>query len=227
MRNIGDSLNEPLYRWIAGREMTRKTRRQILGCGTILHNVKGTAGTEVWGSGYNGRSDLSKRRPPKIHAVRGPLTRRACLEWGWDCPRVYGDPGMLVPRLVAAELPARLFLGWIPHFKSERIKRTGYLTISPQTQDIEGFVHQILSCKVIVSESLHGLILADAYGIPSVWAPRESKRSDPLPPTWEFKYNDYYASLGLWREPSMNPDDAQLNPIPEGMADKLLEVCPW
>ena len=228
MRNIGDSLNAPLHWLITGREMTRKTRRQVLGCGTILHGIKGNRGHEVWGSGWNGRSDLSKRPEPKIHAVRGPMTRAACLIWGWDCPAVYGDPAILLPLLIShprvTEGPT---IGYIPHFKSERWTLPGCVTISPRTKDILYFIQVLNCCSVIMSESLHGLILADTYGIPSVWVPRESKRKNPLPPTWEFKYHDYYASIGVEREPSMNPDDAQLNPIPEGMADKLLEVCPW
>ena len=48
------------------------------------------------------------------------------------------------------------------------------------------------ACEVIVSSSLHGLIIADAYGIPTVWA----KFGNDINGN-DFKFYDYYWSLGM------------------------------
>ena len=53
-------------------------------------------------------------------------------------------------------------------------------------------IEQITSCEFIISSSLHGLIVSDAYGVPNVWA----EFSDNI---WGngFKYRDYYASINM------------------------------
>ncbi|WP_156383835.1 hypothetical protein [Methylobacterium sp. Leaf456] len=52
-------------------------------------------------------------------------------------------------------------------------------------------IDAVLSCRRILSSSLHGLILAHAYGIPATWL----KISD-RPLGDDFKFRDYWASIG-------------------------------
>ncbi len=63
------------------------------------------------------------------------------------------------------------------------------------TSDIEGTLTEILSCEKIVSSSLHGIILADAYGIPSAWL------SSTTPKGLEFKFYDYFISVNKIEKP--------------------------
>ncbi len=49
----------------------------------------------------------------------------------------------------------------------------------------------------IVSSSLHGIILADAYGIPSAWLSSET------PKGLEFKFYDYFLSVSKLQKPQM------------------------
>ena len=55
----------------------------------------------------------------------------------------------------------------------------------------------LLPCELVISSSLHGLIFAEAFGIPARWlAPRDVahlKHSSYVTEGW-FKYVDYYAS---------------------------------
>jgi len=231
MPNIGDCLTLPIYEWITGGDY--KSSPKLLACGTILRNINGH---NVWGTGYDGFRDLSKKKSGKIYAVRGPKTREACLSWGWKCPEVYGDPGILLPRFIGSDRHAAYDVGWVPHFKDELQDVEGWHTISPKTSDPWKFVGGLSTCRIIVSQSLHGLILADAYGIPSVWAPLSDRpkwrnptgqpKQGPMKRenAWTFKYEDYYASIGI-DDPicSMNPNDAKLHPIPDIMGDRLLE----
>jgi pyruvyltransferase len=61
--------------------------------------------------------------------------------------------------------------------------------ISPQ-QPLEDYLCALLSCRIIVSSSLHGLIFAHAYGLPAIWI----KLSDRLV-GGEFKFHDHYAFM--------------------------------
>lgn len=60
-----------------------------------------------------------------------------------------------------------------------------------RTPNAKGFVDAINTCKLISSASLHGLILAEAYGIPWSWV-RLGQKSEK-----EFKYHDFFLSVGI------------------------------
>ena len=38
-----------------------------------------------------------------------------------------------------------------------------------ETDDLEGFAQEMRECEIVLSHSLHGLIIADSLGIPNVW----------------------------------------------------------
>jgi pyruvyltransferase len=59
-------------------------------------------------------------------------------------------------------------------------------------QDPLKVIQEICECDVILSSSLHGVIIADSYGIPACWLNPEAKlwiKPEPI-----IKYQDYYLS---------------------------------
>jgi hypothetical protein len=64
------------------------------------------------------------------------------------------------------------------------------------------YLRQLVSCRSIASSSLHGMIFADAYGIPNVWFHLRSNllKTYCLRATTfihdHFKYFDYFESVG-------------------------------
>lgn len=52
-------------------------------------------------------------------------------------------------------------------------------------------IDKIVNSKFVISESLHGLIVAEAYGIPAVWVEFVEHNVE-----WKFKYLDFYESIG-------------------------------
>ena len=87
------------------------------------------------------------------------------------------------------------------------------------------------ACAYIVSSSLHGICVAEAYGIPAVWV----RLADNIV-GGEFKFRDYYASTGRdmhpqdWRRQYFW-DDARIAADhwtqPEYDLDPLMAVCPF
>lgn len=52
-------------------------------------------------------------------------------------------------------------------------------------------IDRIYRSKYVISESLHGLIVSEAYGIPCAWIELEPHFSN-----WEYKFKDFYYSIG-------------------------------
>ena len=139
-------------------------------------------------------------QPRRILAVRGPLSRELCLRNGVDCPAIHGDPALLMPAVYRPAGRIRHGLGIIPHYVDQdtafiaRCRAAG-LTVINVSAEIESFVNQVVGCAGILSSSLHGLICADAYGVPSRWI----RISDRVLGDG-FKFRDYYASQGVEEE---------------------------
>ena len=128
--NFGDALGaEIVQRLSSGRalsvDLVRNSRTfnrlrpsGLFGLGSIFDLV--SDGDVVWGTGINPSvQDACTKLYSKVSivAVRGPLTRRYLTErLGVSCPEIYGDPALLLPRLLpgAQARPVRRY-GVIPH----------------------------------------------------------------------------------------------------------------
>lgn len=158
--------------------------------------------TIVWGAGAIDGIQLNpKNKPLKVLAVRGPLTREYLMKYSVDCPEVYGDPALLLPLLYKPKSQHKMYkIGVIPHYVDlgshiiNEFVKGGNGTIKlinvVNYMDWHDVIDEICNCEFIVSSSLHGLIVSDAYNIPNIWVKFSSK-------IWgnDFKYYDYYASI--------------------------------
>jgi pyruvyltransferase len=143
---------------------------------------------------------------------------------GNDVPDVYGDPALLVPQLWSdSELGICRRTGGtvlVPNYHD-------VATAPPDALDPRGDLFQkireIASAKRVVASSLHGIIIAEAYGVPAVLV--ASTRERP------FKYEDYYCGTGRplpaiaanWRSAL---EMAAPSPIDNWDAQKLLRAFP-
>jgi pyruvyltransferase len=164
--------------------------------------------TEIWGAGIIDEKNTLRIKPRKVHAVRGPLTRKELLEQGVECPEVYGDPALLIPRYYKPKIAKKHLYGFIPHRSNlDRIddftidgvrlsERKDVLVIDLSKYDKwTDIVDQICSCENILSGSLHGLIMAEAYGIPNLWVEFGKSLIGG-----HFKFHDFFLSIGRDRE---------------------------
>lgn len=164
---------------------------KVLGLGSLIHRIQ--QGDVVWGTGAINDAPLNLPPRTRILAVRGPLTRRLL---GADVPEVYGDPGLLLPRFYDEHQEPIYEIGVIPHFLDKTAMQLPHdpavLMIDVQA-DWRTVVDNIRRCRSILSSSLHGLVVADSYGIPARWVSVGDRSGGP------FKFHDYY--LGTGREP--------------------------
>lgn len=158
---------------------------------------KATDNTVIWGSGL--MSSYSKPNTScKYLAVRGPKTRNIILEHGGQCPEIYGDPALLAPLAYNKKINKTHSIGIFPHYVDYELINAWYGSnkevkiINPVSGCIESTINEILSCEKIISSSLHGIIVANAYGIASKWV----KFSDKLAGDGN-KFLDYFASVSI------------------------------
>ena len=163
----------------------------------------------VWGSGIIFKNQEIKKA--KFLAVRGPYTRNRILELGYSVPEVYGDPAILLPLYYKnGNIKKKFKIGIIPHyvdykevkevFKDDsRIK-----VINLLTDNLEATTDEILECENIISSSLHGVIVSQAYEIPSLWIKFSEKLAGD-----NIKFYDYFESVGLnfKNEIAINPSN--------------------
>jgi len=203
-KNMGDILNPLIAAHFGSKKIRRISKRNCnrfehyFMIGSILQRC--TDKTIVWGSGIISEISIIKQKPKEILAVRGPLTRKKLLDQGIDCPEVFGDPALLLPEIYpATNIKKKYKLGIIPHFKDKKdlwlrgpiSSQSDVVIIDIQNRDPLKVVDQMLACDLIISSSLHGIIVADAYKVPAVWVEFEHPFEDG-----HFKFQDYFASVG-------------------------------
>ncbi|GAB4066934.1 polysaccharide pyruvyl transferase family protein [Ancylobacter sonchi] len=241
--NWGDKLNRELAHLISRKNVFNpsekpkmKGKQVYIVIGSSLASVSPTE--MVWGTGFISFDDRVSTPPRKIFAVRGPLTRAKLLKQGVDCPEIYGDPTLLYPLLYHPDVTPTYDYGIIPHFKDkddEVVLPTSRKGASVRVIDIMGgieeVVDQILSCRRIVSSSLHGLIAAHSLGVPGVWIKFGDRQKGD-----GFKFQDYWSSMGVDdAEPVLCPagsyledligPDRPTNPLVDPV--RLIESCPF
>ncbi|QNL51629.1 polysaccharide pyruvyl transferase family protein [Olivibacter sp. SDN3] len=195
--NVGDLLSKVTFHYLLNykgiKSLKAKRTIRITFIGSVIQFL--TADAVVYGSGflfeYVAEKFGKKKLKLDVRAVRGPLTREKLVEIGYDVPTVYGDPAILLPTFYTPVISAEKkdFLV-IPHWKTvDKYIEMGYPVLSPLTDDWQNFINEIASAKLIISSSLHGVIIAEAYGVPAILLDEVEKGN-------LFKYQDYYYSTG-------------------------------
>lgn len=189
--NFGDELTRLILPMYGVAPILRPTdSAELFGVGSILDLVPDGFSGWIWGSGQLHEDDPRSLENATVLAVRGKLTR-SLLDLPERTP--LGDPGLLVSkRFRRARRSGRIAV--VPHFShrglvqiQDLMNRLGGramlidVALSPSR-----VVRQISAADLVVSTSLHGVVVADAYGIPVVWALPE-----PVPGGGDFKFRDH------------------------------------
>jgi len=197
--NWGDAINPWLINKISNREVIKTDAKpRLLAIGSIIHLSGLRDGDIIWGPGTLYQTKVKDNLNLDIRAVRGPLTRDVLIKSGYDCPDIYGDPALLVKDYYDPDIEKTHQVGIIPHITErdnpavlDLIKRYGIKLIDIGLGHTE-FIDSLKSVNMILSSSLHGLIMADVYGIPNT----KIDIPGPQHKGSNWKYADYFASVG-------------------------------
>ena len=173
--NVGDTLTSYLIEKITGQSPIyvppEVFRPKFMVAGSMLNHAIGY--TTVWGAGL---ADIQHDVSPvaTYAAVRGPISCRKVRLQAGHALSVMGDPGLLMPRFYKPTVPKKYKVCICPHYLHqaeafEWARGIGGVRILNVFEAPETFAMDMLECEVVYSSSLHGLIFADAYGIPSQW----------------------------------------------------------
>lgn len=180
--NFGDELGAIILRHY-GFKVKRVSfaKADYLLTGTLLDPAeRKNPNATVIGSGSGYTHDAEHNF--KVLAVRGKLTADTL---GVDVP--LGDLGLLVSRIWTKE-PAKYNIGVVRHYADKNEYPFADIVIDA-TEPAEQVIKKISSCRVIMSSSLHGIIVADSYGIPNM----RIARDDVITSDW--KWLDHKSAL--------------------------------
>lgn len=222
--NFGDLMVPHLMRRLTGMKLDNRLEGpRLLSLGSLIQTAH--EGDVIWGTGLNGGKAEMYHSPRQLHvyATRGPISREFLRRRGYDVSRVdlLFDPANLLVHLFADEIeamrrhignPPRDFI-LIPHFRDDAVMRKLYPQYEEQIVSVDTpfleMVRRIMQSELVVSSSLHGLIVAETLGIPAVW-------HRPLMGENELKFHDYY--LGTDRYNIVRVDDLRqalrVSPMP-------------
>ncbi|KAK3281847.1 hypothetical protein CYMTET_10385 [Cymbomonas tetramitiformis] len=198
----------------AGGAMTGHSKQQrdngrLLAIGSVIGHA--AAGDVVWGSGIHEKSfgrfygSTAKDLPRiRVHGVRGPLSQQFLNQSGAVIvPDVIGDPALLLPLIwpdahpsnaTSASKTDACVVAHYNDYDAFKASRAYNLieTFTPG-QRPRAVVDQLRQCSFVATTSLHGLIFAEALGIPA-----RPVRNVSLGSADEgvFKYNDYLHATG-------------------------------
>lgn len=222
--NVGDRVNPDLIEALTGCPAVyskRTNEPHLLAVGSILGGA--TQNSCVWGAGYmfpsTGLGGLTESR---IWALRGKETYqevKKSIPGLRDMP--LGDPGMLAPELlgIAASRFPKYELGLVPHYVDQRDPRVLSLgvqdgvTVLDVHQEPATFLRHMAQCRVIASSSLHGLVFAEAMGLPNLWLRISNEIAGG-----DFKFRDWYSTTS-------SPQHAPYKLGPESKPSDLISRC--
>lgn len=193
--NFGDELNTVLWPRLLPGFFDQDTRVRFMGIGSILDRRHPPDTVKiVAGSGYGGYEPTPNLDENwVIHWVRGP---RTAATLGLPAALALGDPAILVPATLGLPSEHGADIGFMPHFESaargawqQAAALAGLRLIDPREPPL-AVLAAIGRCKLLLSEALHGVIVADALRVPWV-------AIQPLAPIHQAKWLDWAETMGL------------------------------
>ncbi len=197
--NFGDELNRWMWPRLLPGFFDDRNDRIFLGIGSILFDFHPAGSRKiVFGAGYGGYT-----APPRIdenwdiYFVRGPITARAI---GVDSALGVGDSAILLRSCVHSRPPKRFRASFMPHWESvgdgewaAACACAGLHFINP-CAPVDMVLGEIMASEVLVTEAMHGAIVADALRVP--WVP-----VCPIQSQHRQKWFDWAGALHLELQP--------------------------
>lgn len=225
IQNMGDELNELILKKCFGYEVERCSflDGELCAIGSCLgmYTLHGNLAmrlqqrvngirkphVSVWGTGFIRYTDEEGsffKKDMSFCAVRGELTRKAVEKMtGKTLDIPTGDAGIFASETMGGRPQMRYNIGIVPHLcdlkdpMAEELRkhyeRACFINVKDEPQEV---IRQIASCRFILSSSLHGLIVADSFGIPNAHVVFGDRLLGD-----GYKFDDYYSGYNLEHQP--------------------------
>jgi pyruvyltransferase len=208
--NFGDEITPWLIERLWGRRCiwSPPSQCELAGTGSIIEILQELSDgnqVNVWGSGFIKLGTPNKLDNLVFHAVRGELSSERVGRKG---KLTLGDPGLLASIALPKNLKAKKYdLGLVPHYIDQEhpaiieLSKTRSCKVINVLDTPEKVLSEISSCSLVLSSSMHGLIISDSYSIPNYWISLNALTGG------EYKFNDYYSLYGE-KPPLLNTMEA-------------------
>jgi succinoglycan biosynthesis protein ExoV len=221
--NFGDQLNKIMWDELIAPEFFNDDESTLfLGIGSILwdHHPKKPKKI-VMGSGYGGYTGK-----PNLHDgswdvafVRGLRTAKSL---GLEPELAISDAAILTRFLKLDSLPKKYKVSFMPHFQSiprgnwkSACELAGIHYIDPTDADVKSGLKEIQQSELLITEAMHGAILADTLRVP--WVALE-----PIVPIHRNKWYDWSESLEIDIEFNSTPNSSIRDLLAQKMEKKGL-----
>lgn len=192
--NFGDDLNPWLWPRLAPEVCMSQHEQMFVGIGTILTRkipsvpLKFVFGSGCWASGPLLQMDDRWN----LYCVRGPMT---AARLNLNPKLALADPAILVRRFAGEFAGAKPYrVSFMPHLQSmphadwpALCAQIGFHCIDPRA-GVERVLRELQATELLLSEAMHGAIVADAVRVP--WIPVRMYGKFA-----EFKWQDWAQSI--------------------------------
>ena len=215
LQNFGDRpLNTWLWPQLLPSQLQADSSTLLVGIGSLLNSslpLKPLKAIFSTGAGYYERGLPDARW--RVYCVRGPLTARLL---GLEPDLAVTDGAVLVRTLKLDGRPKTHLAAYMPHWNSAHhghwrhiCAEAGVRFIDPAAP-ADSIVADIQRAELLITEALHGAIVADALRVP--WVSVKAYQH-----VLDFKWRDWCASIGMAYQPARLPGWYQARSV----ADKL------
>lgn len=211
--NVGDELNFWLWEKFFGKEIIDDYQDvAFLGIGSILlenswflEEASKYKHKIIFGTGVRSINEkLLFDESWNISFLRGPFSS---LKINNNIDNYISDAAYALPLVEDyskyLDLPKKYKVSVIPYFKSldkaywENIcKEFGWNLITTETKDVDWFLKEVASSEFVISEAMHGAILADILRVPWKRLKFHSHVYEGMNVS-EFKWEDWLYSVGI------------------------------
>ncbi len=232
--NVGDTLTPYILQHfrpdIKFTQVREDARHKLIVVGSVMRVIQN--GDVILGAGIMRETDqFFQARLCFFLAVRGKMTRDILLRYKAKVPEVYGDPALLLPLMYNPEIKKTHKVGIVPHFVdtqlvtpevAEKLARGESYKIIDVYLPWREFVDELLTCEHVVASSLHGIIIAEAYGLSAEWVVLSDKVLGK-----GFKFRDYLTGTErAAQDPGIFPrlDPQVLKKVQDGLLQALKKI---
>lgn len=215
--NWGDQLGYDLlssFLGDRGSKVDKVADADIVGIGSTLAHIPVNWSGIVAGPGLLKQTSWNLPMA-NILGIRGKLTARGNFFYKFSAQRAnvfIGDPGLITPQVLDLswhqKFKERADIGILPHWSDTALKWDSRLYGPWKTRFINPFrsprdvISDIITCDKLVTSSLHGTVIADAYGIPRRIVPSWTMLNSPYEGGM-FKFQDYMSALDMEYQPEV------------------------